>query len=108
MPAGSQPLHTESLPEPDDSAQQSPEALDGPTFREVYLNSFVSAFGDDLETFRSNSSGRGAVQTGLLLQCIEASMETFSDALRAACLQHVRPQAGRCSKSCFLALRYRR
>lgn len=89
-------LHAAPVPQADTSAEQRSNDEDGSTFREVYLSSFLSAFGDDLQTFRSNSAGRGAERTDLLLQCIgrfcEASMETFSDAQQAACLQHVQTQ----------------
>lgn len=95
--AGLPGLHfAASVPQADTSAGQPPDEEDGLTFRDVYLDSFLSAFGDDLQTFRSNSAGRGAERTDLLLQCVgrfcEASMETISDAQQAACLQHVRTQ----------------
>ena len=62
------------------------------TFRDLYLNSFMSEFGDDLEKFGGNNCGRGRVRMDLLLQCIEAGATSFSAAQQAACLQHVRMQ----------------
>jgi hypothetical protein len=59
------------------------------TFRDVYLNSFMSDFGNELEEFGSNASGRGRVHMDLLLQCIEAGTASFSTAQQAACLQHL-------------------
>jgi hypothetical protein len=62
------------------------------TFRDVYLTSFMADFGDDLEKFNGNNTGRGRVHMDLLLQCIEAGATSFSAAQQTACMQHVRMQ----------------
>lgn len=79
----------------------APEAVSSPAdkaggldFRSVYLNTFTSAFGDELAKFRGSDTGRSTVRTDLLLQCIEAGMDAFSETERALCLEDARRAVG--------------